>query len=80
MTWNKPEDKPQERQWVLGLCQLNDITLVGYNPVVFQVKYTKHHGWTDWCGDGEKEGDWTVIGWMPIPEYNITYVLNKSDI
>ena len=79
MNWNTPDNKPKEREWVLGLCQLTNITLVGYNPVIFQVKYTRKYGWTDWCGDNENDLDWKVIGWCSIPKYNISFILNKSD-
>lgn len=68
MCWIKVEDKmPTENTWVIGLCKLTHEVNKDHAPVVFQVKYQKEKGWSDWCGDIEEDTDWRVIAWLPLP-------------
>jgi hypothetical protein len=68
MIWNKVEEKlPEGNTWVVGLCKLTAPILKDHDPVVFQVKYQKHCGWSDWCGDRESDSDWKVLAWTPMP-------------
>ena len=58
---------PPENIWVIGLCKLSHEVNKGHAPVVFQVKYQKERGWSDWCGDLQEDTDWVVTAWMPLP-------------
>jgi len=68
MCWIKIEEKmPPENTWVIGLCKLMAEPCKDHDPVVFQVKYQKGKGWSDWCGDLQKDEDWVVTAWLPLP-------------
>jgi hypothetical protein len=68
MCWIRIEEKmPPENTWVIGLCKLQADICKDNDPVVFQVKYQKDKGWSDWCGDIQKDTDWVVTAWLPLP-------------
>jgi len=65
-TWIKVEGwLPDDNVWVLGLCEVG--LPEHRQKVVFQVKYQKEVGWSDWCGDREDDSSWKVTHWMSIP-------------
>jgi len=59
------DDLPDNSRWVLGKCSIT-VCMPPVEPVIFQVKYSNGI-WSDWCGDGEKEGEWRVTSWSEIP-------------
>lgn len=71
--WVNIQDRmPKDAVWVIVLAEIISEVTKGMK-VAFQAKHESHVGWSDWCGDLEKDDDWKVIAWVLMPDEEYIY-------